>query len=146
MHFRPGRLAGLVVIEPRVFGDERGFFQELFHRGRFAEAGLDVDFVQDNLSRSKANVVRGLHYQIEQPQGKLVRVLRGEIFDVAVDLRRRLPLSASGKAFGFPTKISWRSTFRRALRMDSVSCPIRRTCSTNVRRVCAAARTDAVVE
>jgi dTDP-4-dehydrorhamnose 3,5-epimerase len=88
MQFRAGRLAGLVVVEPRVFADERGWFQELFHRGRFGEAGMDVDFVQDNLSRSKANVVRGLHYQIEQPQGKLVRVLRGEIFDVAVDLRR----------------------------------------------------------
>ena len=99
MQFRPGRLAGLVVIEPRVFADERGFFQELFHRGRFAEAGLDVDFVQDNLSRSKANVVRGLHYQIEQPQGKLVRVLRGEIFDVAVDLRRSSPTFGQWEGF-----------------------------------------------
>jgi dTDP-4-dehydrorhamnose 3,5-epimerase len=88
MTFRAGRLEGLVVIEPRVFEDARGFFQELFHRGRFASAGLDVDFVQDNLSRSREGVVRGLHYQIEQPQGKLVRVLSGEVFDVAVDLRR----------------------------------------------------------
>jgi dTDP-4-dehydrorhamnose 3,5-epimerase len=99
MQFRPGRLAGLVVIEPRVFADDRGFFQELFHQGRFAEAGLHVDFVQDNLSRSKANVVRGLHYQIEQPQGKLVRALRGEIFDVAVDLRRSSPTFGQWEGF-----------------------------------------------
>jgi dTDP-4-dehydrorhamnose 3,5-epimerase len=99
MHFRPGQLSGLVLIEPRVFADERGFFQELFHQGRFAEAGLDVDFVQDNLSRSKAGVVRGLHYQIEQPQGKLVRALRGEIFDVAVDLRRSSPTFGQWEGF-----------------------------------------------
>lgn len=87
----PGRLPGVFVIESRVFADDRGFFQELFHKSRFAEAGIDVDFVQDNLSRSKANVVRGLHYQIHQPQAKLVRVLAGEVFDVAVDLRRSSP-------------------------------------------------------
>ncbi len=99
MQFRPGRLAGLVVIEPRVFSDDRGFFQELFHRGRFAEAGLDIDFVQDNLSRSHHGVVRGLHYQIEQPQGKLVRVLRGEVFDVAVDLRHSSPTFGHWEGF-----------------------------------------------
>ncbi|QDT54881.1 dTDP-4-dehydrorhamnose 3,5-epimerase [Caulifigura coniformis] len=99
MQFRAGRLPGLVLIEPRVFADDRGFFQELFHRGRFADAGIDVDFVQDNLSRSKAGVVRGLHYQIEQPQGKLVRALRGEVFDVAVDLRRSSPTFGQWEGF-----------------------------------------------
>jgi len=99
MQFRPGRIAGLVVIEPRVFADERGFFQELFHQGRFADAGLDIHFVQDNLSRSKGGVVRGLHYQIEQPQGKLVRALRGEVFDVAVDLRRSSPTFGQWEGF-----------------------------------------------
>jgi dTDP-4-dehydrorhamnose 3,5-epimerase len=99
MQFRPGRLAGLVVLEPRVFADDRGFFQELFHRGRFAQAGLDFEFVQDNLSRSHAGVVRGLHYQIEQPQGKLVRAMRGEIFDVAVDMRRSSPTYGQWEGF-----------------------------------------------
>ena len=99
MNFRPGRLPGLVLIEPRVFADDRGFFQELFHRGRFADAGMNVDFVQDNLSRSTAGVVRGLHYQIEQPQGKLVRALRGEVFDGAVDLRRSSPTFGQWEGF-----------------------------------------------
>ncbi|PYD86866.1 dTDP-4-dehydrorhamnose 3,5-epimerase [Pseudomonas syringae pv. pisi] len=76
-------------IEPRVFGDERGFFYESFHQARFEEAiGRQVTFVQDNHSKSAHNVLRGLHYQIRQPQGKLVRVVAGSVFDVAVDLRR----------------------------------------------------------
>ncbi len=104
MQFRPGRLSGLVLIEPRIFADERGWFQELFHRGRFLEAGLDLEFVQDNLSRSHGGVVRGLHYQIEQPQGKLVRVLRGEIFDVAVDLRRSSPTFGEWEGFELSDK------------------------------------------
>jgi len=91
MRMIPGRLPGVFVIETRVFEDDRGFFQELFHRGRFEEAGIDVDFVQDNFSRSRRNVVRGLHYQVRQPQAKLVRVLAGEVFDVAVDLRQSSP-------------------------------------------------------
>ena len=85
-------LAEVKIIEPQVFGDERGFFFESFNRRRFIErTGLDLDFVQDNHSRSAKGVLRGLHYQIEQPQGKLVRVVRGEVFDVAVDLRRSSP-------------------------------------------------------
>ncbi len=79
---------GLLVVEPRVFGDERGYFKESWNRRRYADAGLDVDFVQDNFSRSRQGTLRGLHYQIEQPQGKLVSVVRGEVFDVAVDLRK----------------------------------------------------------
>lgn len=79
----------VVLLEPRVFGDDRGFFFESFNQQRFEEAiGRKVNFVQDNHSRSAKNVLRGLHYQIQQPQGKLVRVTQGEVFDVAVDLRK----------------------------------------------------------
>lgn len=82
-------IAEVFLLEPRVFGDARGFFFESFNRRAFANAtGVDVDFVQDNHSRSVHGVLRGLHYQIRQPQGKLVRVAVGEVFDVAVDLRR----------------------------------------------------------
>ncbi|MGZ5028595.1 MAG: dTDP-4-dehydrorhamnose 3,5-epimerase [Methylobacter sp.] len=82
----------VVIIEPKVFGDERGFFFESFNRRQFAElTGRDVDFVQDNHSRSAKNVLRGLHYQIKQPQGKLVRVVQGAVFDVAVDIRKSSP-------------------------------------------------------
>jgi dTDP-4-dehydrorhamnose 3,5-epimerase len=80
-------------LEPKVFGDSRGFFFESFNSRDFAEAcGLQVDFVQDNHSRSTRGVLRGLHYQIQHPQGKLVRVVRGEVFDVAVDMRKSSPL------------------------------------------------------
>ena len=78
----------VLLITPRVFGDARGFFMESWNRRAFAEAGLDLDFVQDNHSRSQQGVLRGLHYQIRQPQGKLVRVVAGAVFDVAVDMRR----------------------------------------------------------
>jgi dTDP-4-dehydrorhamnose 3,5-epimerase len=79
----------VLILEPRVFGDERGFFYESFNRRTFREAtGLDVDFVQDNHSRSARGVLRGLHYQVEHPQGKLVRCVAGEVLDVGVDLRR----------------------------------------------------------
>ena len=82
----------VLLIEPRVFGDDRGFFFESFNQRAFREAsGLTADFVQDNHSRSARNVLRGLHYQIFQPQGKLVRVVAGEVFDVAVDIRRKSP-------------------------------------------------------
>ena len=79
------------LITPKVFGDARGFFMESWNRRAFADAGLDLDFVQDNHSRSQQGVLRGLHYQIRQPQGKLVRVVSGAVFDVAVDLRRSSP-------------------------------------------------------
>jgi len=80
-----------VVIEPQVHGDARGFFYESFHAGKFAEAGLDLRFVQTNVSRSARGVLRGLHYQWPNPQGKLVSVLEGEVYDVAVDIRRGSP-------------------------------------------------------
>ena len=92
MKIIPTEIAEVVVIESRVFSDERGFFLESYNRRKFNEAtGLEVDFVQDNQSFSVRNVLRGLHYQIRQPQGKLVQVLAGEIFDVVVDLRRSSP-------------------------------------------------------
>lgn len=82
----------VVLIEPKVFGDDRGSFFESFNQARFEEAiGRPANFVQDNHSRSTKNVLRGLHYQIQQPQGKLVRVVQGEVFDVAVDLRKSSP-------------------------------------------------------
>jgi len=81
-------LAGMVVLDPRVFGDQRGFFLESYNEKVFAEIGIGGRFVQDNHSSSSKNVLRGLHYQIKHPQGKLVRVVEGEIVDVAVDLRR----------------------------------------------------------
>ena len=84
-------IQGLVVIEPRVFGDERGFFFESYQQARYTQAGLPSCFVQDNLSRSQQGVLRGLHFQVEHPQGKLVSVIRGEVFDVAVDLRKDSP-------------------------------------------------------
>lgn len=84
-------LPGVFVFEPRVFGDERGFFLESYSERVFAQAGITEHFVQDNHSHSSRNVLRGLHYQMKQAQGKLVRVVEGEILDVAVDLRRRSP-------------------------------------------------------
>ena len=82
----------VLIIEPKVFGDERGFFFESFNQRRFTElTGVSTPFVQDNHSRSAKNVLRGLHYQIQQPQGKLVRVTAGEVFDVCVDLRKNSP-------------------------------------------------------
>ena len=88
----PTALPEVLLIEPKVFGDERGFFFESFNRRAFGEiAGIEIDFVQDNHSRSARNVLRGLHYQIQQPQGKLVRVVAGSVFDVVVDLRKSSP-------------------------------------------------------
>jgi dTDP-4-dehydrorhamnose 3,5-epimerase len=79
---------GVYIIEPTVFGDERGYFMETYHENEFKQAGIDVTFVQDNQSKSKKGVLRGLHFQKTNPQGKLVRVIKGEVFDVAVDLRK----------------------------------------------------------
>ena len=91
MKFTPTRIPDVVLIEPKVFGDHRGFFMETWQQQVFAEAGIDQPFVQDNHSRSSQGILRGLHYQIERPQGKLVRVISGEVFDVAVDLRKGSP-------------------------------------------------------
>jgi dTDP-4-dehydrorhamnose 3,5-epimerase len=92
MKATPTAIPDVLVIEPKVFGDARGFFFESFNQRAFNEATRqDVSFVQDNHSRSAKGVLRGLHYQIQQPQGKLVRVVRGAVFDVAVDIRKRSP-------------------------------------------------------
>jgi len=91
MKVTPTAIPDVLVLEPRVFGDARGFFFESWNRRDFEAAGVASDFVQDNHSRSARNVLRGLHYQIEHPQGKLLRVVEGEVFDVAVDLRRSSP-------------------------------------------------------
>ena len=88
MRITPTEIADVLIVEPRIFADARGFFLESYNRRAFRQAtGIDVEFVQDNHSRSARNVLRGLHYQIRQPQGKLVRVTVGEVWDVAVDLR-----------------------------------------------------------
>ena len=92
MKATPTRIPDVLLIEPKIFGDDRGFFFESFNRRAFHEAtGINVDFVQDNHSKSARNVLRGLHYQLAQPQGKLVRVTQGEVFDVAVDIRKGSP-------------------------------------------------------
>lgn len=91
MNVIPTGLPGVVIIEPRVFGDARGFFFESWNEQAFAQAGLPMKFVQDNHSLSVRGTLRGLHYQLRRPQGKLVRVAAGEVFDVAVDLRRSSP-------------------------------------------------------
>ena len=91
MNVIPGRLAGLLTIEPKVFGDARGFFLETWNQRRYQEIGLNANFVQDNLSFSRRGALRGLHFQNPTPQGKLVSVIQGEVFDVAVDLRQSSP-------------------------------------------------------
>jgi len=92
MHIQTTEIPDVLIIEPKVFGDDRGFFYESFNERRFKElTGITVNFVQDNHSKSVKNVLRGLHYQIQQQQGKLVRVVSGEVFDVAVDIRKSSP-------------------------------------------------------
>lgn len=91
MKFIPTSLPDVLIVEPKVFPDERGFFLESYQKQKFIEAGLDVEFVQDNHSKSCHGVLRGLHYQIKQAQGKLLRVVSGEIYDVAVDIRKHSP-------------------------------------------------------
>ncbi len=91
MEFEKLSIPDVVLIKPQVFGDARGYFFESWEARKFTAAGLGMDFVQDNYSRSVQHTLRGLHYQIQKPQGKLVRVIAGEVFDVAVDMRKRSP-------------------------------------------------------
>ncbi len=91
MKFTPTAIPDVLLIEPQVFGDQRGFFMETWRADEFANASIDLPFVQDNHSSSSKNILRGLHYQIKHPQGKLVRVISGEVFDVAVDIRKSSP-------------------------------------------------------
>lgn len=91
MQIKTTAIPGLLEIQPKVFGDQRGFFTETYQRQRYRDAGIAAEFVQDNFSRSSKGTLRGLHYQIQHPQGKLVQVLRGKILDVVVDLRKSSP-------------------------------------------------------
>jgi dTDP-4-dehydrorhamnose 3,5-epimerase len=99
MEFIPSEIPEVILVKPQVFGDHRGFFMETWQRQYFAENGIDIDFVQDNHSKSSQGILRGLHYQLIQTQGKLVRVVEGSVFDVAVDLRRNSP--TFGKWVGY---------------------------------------------
>ncbi len=91
MKFLATNLPGVVIVEPEVHRDNRGYFFESYHQKKFKDAGLPLDFVQDNISKSVQNTLRGLHAQIRQPQGKLIGVIEGEVFDVAVDIRKNSP-------------------------------------------------------
>lgn len=99
MKVSAGKLNGILIIEPKVFGDSRGFFLESYNAAKFAEIGIDLNFVQDNHSRSGQGVVRGLHYQINPGQDKLVRVIKGEVLDVVVDIRRNSPTFGQWESF-----------------------------------------------
>lgn len=90
-NFLKTSIEGVIIVEPTVFGDQRGYFMETYNKAEFDAAGINVNFVQDNESRSKKGVLRGLHFQKKNPQGKLVRCIEGEVFDVAVDLRKNSP-------------------------------------------------------
>ena len=91
LRFKPTELPEVILVEPEVFPDERGHFAEIHHREKYRQGGIDVDFIQDNFSHSLRGILRGLHYQVRKPQAKLVTVLSGEIFDVAVDIRKGSP-------------------------------------------------------
>ena len=91
MKFIPTDLPGVIIIEPQVISDVRGFFLETYHQKKYLEGGIDIDFIQDNHSRSVRGTLRGLHAQLRHPQGKLIRVIEGEIYDVSVDIRRGSP-------------------------------------------------------
>jgi len=113
-------IEGLKVIEPTVFGDSRGYFMETYNYNDFKEAGIDVEFVQDNQSSSRYGVLRGLHFQLNYPQDKLVRVVNGEVFDVAVDLRKGFPRPMeNGTVLFFLLRIRSSSLFRKDLPTDS---------------------------
>lgn len=91
MQVTPTKIPEVLIVKPKVFADDRGFFMESFKKQPYAEAGIDIPFIQDNHSGSKKGVLRGLHYQVQHPQGKLVRVVKGEVYDVAVDIRKSSP-------------------------------------------------------
>ena len=132
MRFLPTDIPEIILLEPEIMSDDRGFFMETYQAIRFAEAGIPVNFVQDNVSGSHRGILRGLHYQIQHPQAKLIRVICGEIFDVAVDIRRSSPtfgkwtgihLSSQNKrqiyiptgfAHGFYVLSEWSEVFYKA--------------------------------
>ncbi len=132
MDFTPTKIPDVILVIPQIFADERGFFLECYQKRQFADARISLEFVQDNHSGSKQGILRGLHYQVHQSQGKLVRVIAGEVFDVAVDLRRSSPtfgqwvgtiLSAENKyqvwippgfAHGFYVLSAWAEVYYKA--------------------------------
>jgi dTDP-4-dehydrorhamnose 3,5-epimerase len=99
LHAIPGKLSGVILVQPREFPDARGFFTEIYHARSYSDVGIDKAFVQDNYSYSLKNVLRGLHYQRTHPQGKLISVIQGEIYDVAVDIRRGSPQFGQWEAY-----------------------------------------------
>ena len=111
-------IEGLKVINPTVFGDERGYFMETYNYNDYKEAGIDMEFVQDNQSSSKKGVLRGLHFQINYPQDKLVRVVSGEVFDVAVDLRKDSKTYGQWYGVLLSAENKKQFLFQRILRMD----------------------------
>ena len=115
-------LPGVILIEPRVFGDDRGFFLESYNQRSFSDIGISQLFVQDNHSYSERNVIRGLHYQIQQPQGKLVRVIMGEILDVALDLRRSSNTFGKWETFSLSGRTKTCSGCRKASLTGFASC------------------------
>ena len=121
----PTKIPDVLIIEPKVFGDERGFFFESFNKKVFEEAtGITADFVQDNHSKSAKGVLRGLHYQIKQPQGKLVRVVSGEVFDVAVDIKKIIRnFWAMGRVSSYLLKININYGCRKDLLMGLLFYP-----------------------
>lgn len=125
-------IEGLHVIEPTVFNDERGYFMETYNQNDFKEAGLNMVFVQDNQSMSVKGVLCGLHFQKQFPQGKLVRAVRGTVFDVAVDLRTHSKTYASGSALSFLRRIRNNSIFRKALPTALSFFPMKQSLLTSV--------------
>ena len=120
-------IEGVFIAEPAVFPDERGYFMETYNENDFKEEGIDLTFVQDNQSKSSKGVLRGLHFQKTQPQGKLVRVISGEVFDVAVDLRKAS--RTYGKWIGVRTRSSY--LFQKDLHMALLYCQMKRNSFTN---------------
>lgn len=125
-------IEGLKIITPTVFGDARGYFMETYNYNDLKAAGIPEVFVQDNQSASKKGVLRGLHFQKHFPQDKLVRVIRGEVYDVAVDLREGSKLSGSGMVYFCLRRTRSSSLFRKISRMDFWYCPITQSSATNV--------------
>ena len=124
MEFTATQIADVIVVDPVVYEDERGFFMDTWQEQKYREAGIDARFVQESHSRSSRGALRGLHYQLEQPQGKLIRVIAGEAFDVAVDLRRSSPLCQAGRR-AIAREIARRRCGKAARRDGPISAGIR---------------------
>ena len=118
-NFIETKIKDLYIIEPKVFGDNRGYFMESYNRKDFVDAGLDMVFVQDNESKSKKGVLRGLHFQTKHTQGKLVRVTQGEVYDVAVDLRKDSPTYGKWEGVLLSAEIKENFIYQKDLHMDS---------------------------